>query len=33
MPDEQTVVLEPAGRETRTVKLADIRDARLAVDW
>jgi ribosome maturation factor RimP len=33
MPDEQTVVLEPTGRETRTVKLADIRDARLAVDW
>ena len=33
MPDEQSVVLEPAGRETRTVKLTDIRDARLAVDW
>lgn len=33
MPDEQTVVLEPPGRATRTVKLSDIRDARLAVDW
>ena len=31
--DEDTVRAEPAGRETRTVKLADIRDARLAVDW
>jgi len=33
VPDEDTVVLEPAGREARTVRLADIRDARLAVDW
>ena len=32
VPDEGTVVLEPAGREARTVRLADIRDARLAVD-
>jgi ribosome maturation factor RimP len=35
MPDEGTVVLEPTdGRGgPRTVKLADVRDARLAVDW
>jgi len=33
VPDERTVVLEPAGREAQTVRLADIRDARLAVDW
>ena len=34
MPDEETVVLEPrAGTGPRSVKLADIRDARLAVDW
>jgi ribosome maturation factor RimP len=36
MPDEATVVLEPTeGRPggPRTVKLADVRDARLAVDW
>ena len=33
VPDEATVVLEPAGREVRTVRLADIRDARLAIDW
>ena len=32
VPDEGTVVLAPAGREARTVRLADIRDARLAVD-
>ncbi len=32
VPDEGTVVLEPAGREARTVPLADVRDARLAVD-
>ena len=32
VPNEGTVVLEPAGREARTVRLADIRDARLAVD-
>ncbi len=38
VPDEETVVLEPAsgaGRAggARSVKLADIREARLAVDW
>jgi ribosome maturation factor RimP len=33
MPDDHTVVLEPAGREARPVRLAEIRDARLAVDW
>jgi ribosome maturation factor RimP len=39
MPDEGTVVLEPqavAGRPggaARSVPLADVRDARLAVDW
>ena len=33
VPDPDTVVLEPAGGEARPVKLADIRDARLAVDW
>jgi ribosome maturation factor RimP len=35
MPDEATVVLEPteSGSGPRTVKLADVRDARLAVDW
>jgi ribosome maturation factor RimP len=33
VPDQQTVVLERVGRETRTVRLADVRDARLAVDW
>src|SRR5207245_10028783 len=33
VPDERTVVLEPAGREAQSVRLADIRDARLAVDW
>ncbi len=32
VPDERTVLLEPAGREARAVPLADIRDARLAVD-
>src|SRR3989454_12374452 len=32
VPDEGTVVLAPAGRGARTVRLADIRDARLAVD-
>src|SRR6266446_6552068 len=32
VPDEGTVVLAPAGREARTVPLADVRDARLAVD-
>jgi ribosome maturation factor RimP len=33
VPDDQTVVLEPAGREVQSVRLADIRDARLAADW
>ena len=33
VPDEETVVLEPEGQAQLTVKLADIRDARLAVDW
>ena len=33
VPDEQTVVLDAAGGERLTVRLADIRDARLAVDW
>jgi ribosome maturation factor RimP len=31
--DDATVVLEPAGGAARPVALADIRDARLAVDW
>lgn len=33
VPDPETVVLEPQGGAARVVKLADIRDARLAVDW
>lgn len=33
VPDDDTVVLAPQGGEARAVKLADIRDARLAVDW
>jgi ribosome maturation factor RimP len=33
VPDETTVVLEPEGGAPRRVPLADIRDARLAVDW
>jgi ribosome maturation factor RimP len=33
VPDPETVVLAPQGAEPRTVKLSDIRDARLAVDW
>jgi ribosome maturation factor RimP len=33
VPDEGTVVLEPQGGDRVTVKLADIRDAHLAVDW
>lgn len=33
VPDEQTVVLEVPGSEPRTVRLAEIRDAHLAVDW
>jgi ribosome maturation factor RimP len=33
MPDDATVVLAPDGRDARPVRLAEIRDARLAVDW
>jgi ribosome maturation factor RimP len=33
VPDEQTVVLEPQGGAPRPYRLADVRDARLAVDW
>jgi hypothetical protein len=35
MPDDATVVLEPAdgAGPARPVPLADIKDARLAVDW
>ncbi len=32
VPDADTVVLEPEGGPARPYKLADIRDARLAVD-
>lgn len=31
--DDETVTLEPSGGAPRDVRLADIRDARLAVDW
>ncbi len=33
VPDEETVVLAPQGGEPRPFKLAEIRDARLTVDW
>ncbi|MGH7539356.1 MAG: ribosome maturation factor RimP [Gemmatimonadales bacterium] len=33
VPDAHTVTLVPLGGEPRTVPLAAIRDARLAVDW
>ncbi|MGH7418691.1 MAG: ribosome maturation factor RimP [Candidatus Rokuibacteriota bacterium] len=33
VPDEHTVMLEPQGAPARPVPLAEIRDARLAVDW
>lgn len=33
VPDPATVTLEAAGRGVRDVRLTDIRDARLAVDW
>ena len=33
VPDEETVVLAPQGRAAQTYRLADVRDARLAVDW
>ena len=33
VPDEGTVVLQPAGREAVTLPLTAAREARLAVDW
>jgi ribosome maturation factor RimP len=33
VPDDATVVLEPQGGAPRSVTLAEIKDARLAVDW
>ena len=33
VPDAETVVLEPQGGEPRSYRLADIKDARLAIDW
>ena len=33
VPDAETVVLEPQGAEPRAYRLADIKDARLAIDW
>jgi len=33
MPDDATVVLQPEGAAPRPVPLAQVRDARLAVDW
>lgn len=33
VPDEDTVVLEPQGGDPRPYRLAEIRDAHLAVDW
>ena len=33
VPDEVTVVLQPDGGSPRPVPLAELRDARLAVDW
>ena len=33
VPDEATMVLQPAGAAPRPVPLTGIRDARLAVDW
>jgi ribosome maturation factor RimP len=33
VPDDSSVVLEPQGGPARTVSLAEIKDARLAVDW
>ena len=33
VPDPETVVLAPAGGAARPVRLADVQDARLAVDW
>lgn len=33
VPDADTVTLQPEGAAPRNVRLADVRDARLAVDW
>ena len=33
LQDDATVVLEPAGAPAQPVPLAEVRDARLAVDW
>ena len=33
VPDEATVVLQPEGGTERTLRLAAVRDARLAADW
>jgi ribosome maturation factor RimP len=33
MPDLETVILQPQGGGPRSVPLAQVRDARLAVDW
>jgi len=33
VPDDDTVVLAPQGGAPRPYRLADVRDARLAVDW
>ena len=33
VPDEETVILEPRGKAAQPYRLADVRDARLAVDW
>ena len=33
VPDAETVVLEPQGGAPRSYRLADIKDARLAIDW
>jgi len=33
VPDERTVVLKEPGSAPRTVALAEVRDAHLAVDW
>lgn len=33
VPDEATVVLDPGTGERLTVKLTEVRDAHLAIDW
>ena len=33
VPDAGTVTLQPEGREPADYRLADVLDARLAVDW